>query len=156
MRPYPEEVYAAIQNVMLQHFGPELQTPHSQRELGIVALMFGVAARGRDTEVPDLIEENRALRELLADAAAALAAIERADAVAGRETIAGLPPVEASLKLSDLRQENDALRGALSALAPLIEPAADDAALAPLRDVRLRVYAHLKADAARRAVPMLG
>lgn len=156
MRPYPEEVYKAIQNVMVQHFAPELTSAFSQRELGIAALMFSVAVRSRDTEVPDLIEENRALRTLLADTAAALAQIDRADARSGRESIAALPRTETSLKLSDLRRENDALRSELSSLASLIEPAADDPALAPLRDVRTRVFAHLKAEAARRQVPMLG
>jgi hypothetical protein len=156
MRPYPEEVLKAIQNVTMQHFGPELTSPFSQRELMIVGLMFSVAGRGRDTEVPDLIEENRALRELLGEVAAALTGVNRDDAKGARETIAGLPRTETSLKLSDLRRENDALRAALAALAPLIEPAADDATLAPLRDVRLKAFAHLKADAQRRQVPMLG
>jgi len=156
MRPYPEEVYRAIQNVVLQHFAPELQTPYSQREAGIVALMFGIASRGRDTEVPDLIEENRALRQILGQAASALAGIERPDAAAAREALATLPRTETSLKLSDLRRENEALRAALAALAPLIEPAAEDPALAPLRPVRDATFAHLKADAQRRQVPMLG
>ena len=156
MRPYPEEIYKAIQNVLMQHFAPELRTPYSQRELGIVAVMFGVASRSLDSEVPDLIDENRALRALLAEAHAALAQVDRAGSSEGRQTIAALPDVETSLKLSDLRRENDALRAALGALAPLIEPAADDASLAPLRDVRAKVFAHLRADAARRQVPMLG
>jgi hypothetical protein len=156
MRPYPEEVLKAIQNVTMQHFGPELTSPFSQRELMIVGLMFSIAGRGRDTEVPDLIEENRTLREILGEANSALSQITHADAEAAREAIAALPRTETSLKLSDLRRENDALRAALASLAPLIEPAAEDAALAPLRDVRAKAYAHLKADAARRQVPMLG
>ena len=63
---------------------------------------------------------------------------------------------ETSLRLSALRKENDALRGAVSALAPFIEPAGEVAELAPLKQVRADLYAHLAADAKRRAVPMLG
>jgi hypothetical protein len=156
MRPYPDELLRAINLVFAQHLMPELRTPFSQREAGIVMLLFNIAQRDYDTAVPDLIEENAKLRTLLDEASGALAAVERDDARAARAALAALPARTESLRLSVLRVENDALRGAMSALAPLIEPAADDASLAPLRDVRAKVYAHLKADAQRRAVPMLG
>ena len=156
MRPYPEELQRAIQAVMMSHFAPELTSAFSQREMGIVMLLFSIAQRGADTEVPDLIEENAALRKLLGETAKVLAAIARPDAPGAAASIAALPAATDSLRLSALRAENDALRGALASLAPLIEPAADDPALVTLRDVRAKIYAHLKADAQRRAVPMLG
>jgi len=156
MRPYPEEIQRAVQMVMMSHFAPELTSAYSQRELGIVMLLFSIIQRDYDTAVPDLIEQNAKLRELLDDASRALAALDRDDARAGREAIAALPVVTDSLRLSVLRAEHDALRGALSSLAPLIEPAADDPSLAPLREVRAKVFAHLAADAKRRSVPMLG
>ena len=43
----------------------------------------------------------------------------------------------------------------IATLAPLIEPAADVAGLAPLAPVRARLYAHLSADARRRIFPIL-
>jgi hypothetical protein len=156
MRPYPDELLRAINLVLAQHLMPELQTAFSQREAGIVMLLFNIAQRDYDSAVPDLIDENAKLRVLLDEASAALVTIDRDDARAARATLEALPPRTDSLRLSALRAENDALRGAISALAPLIEPAADDASLAPLREVRTKVYAHLKADAQRRAVPMLG
>ena len=156
MRPYPEEVQRAIQMVMMSHFAPELTSSYSQRELGIVMLLFSIIQRDYDTAVPDLIEHNAKLRELLGAASRALAALDRDDARAGREAIAALPGATDSLRLSALRAEHDALRGALSSLAPLIEPAADDPSLAPLREVRAKAFAHLAADAKRRSVPMLG
>jgi hypothetical protein len=156
MRPYPEELYRAINLVLAQHLMPELQTAFSQREAGIVMLLFNIAQRDYDSAVPDLINENAKLRTLLDETSGALAAIDRDDARAARSTLDALPPRTDSLRLSALRAENDALRGAVSMLAPLIEPAADDASLSALRDVRTKVYAHLKADAQRRAVPMLG
>jgi hypothetical protein len=156
MRPYPEELYRAINLVLAQHLMPELQTAFSQREAGIVMLLFNIAQRDYDTAVPDLIDENAKLRALLEEVSGALASIDRDEARTARASLDALPARPDSLRLSALRAENDALRGALSMLAPLIEPAADDASLAPLRDVRAKVYAHLKADAQRRAVPMLG
>jgi hypothetical protein len=156
MRPYPEELHRAIQAVMMSHFAQELTTPYSQRELGIAMLLFNIAQRDYDTAVPDLIHENTSLRTLLHQAASALASIDSDDARAARVSLDALPERTDSLRLSALRAENDALREALSSLAPLIEPAADDPELAALREVRTNVYAHLKADAQRRAVPMLG
>jgi hypothetical protein len=156
VRPYPEEIQKAVQAVMVQHFAPELTTAYSQRELGIVMLLFSIAQRDYDTAVPDLIEHNTKLRALLAETDGALANVDRGDAREARGAIAALPEATSSLKLSDLRKENDALRGAISSLAPLIEPAADDDALAALRDVRLKIYGHLRDDAKRRSVPMLG
>jgi hypothetical protein len=156
MRPYPEEIQRAVQLVMLSHFAPELATAYSQRELGIVMVLFQIAQRDYDTAVPDLIDQNAKLRSLLTDTADALAKVDRDAARAGREAIASLPAATESLRLSALRAESDALRAALSALAPVIEPAADVEALAPLRDVRLRIYDHLRDDARRRSVPMLG
>jgi hypothetical protein len=156
MRPYPEELQRAIQAVMMGHFAPELTSAFSQREMGIVLLLFNIAQRSADTAVPDLIDENAALRELLNEIANSLAAVDRPGARTAVETIATLPGATDSLRLSALRAENDTLRGALAAFAPLIEPAADDPSLAPVREVRTKVYAHLKSDAQRRAVPMLG
>lgn len=156
MRPYPEEVLKAIQAVMMQHFAPELTSAFNQRELMLTALLFGIAERDRDTAVPDLLDENTRLRVLLAAASEALALVDRDDARAARIAIADLPEPETSLRLSALRRENDALRGALGALAPLIEPAGEVAELTAMRQVRADVYAHLKADATRRMVPVLG
>ena len=156
MRPYPEEIQKAVQMVMVQHFAPELTTPYSQRELGIVMLLFSIAQRDFDTAVPDLIDQNARLRALLDETSRALAKVERDDARAGRDAIAALPPATDSLRLSALRTENDALRGIISTLAPLIEPAADDPSLAALRDARTKIYDLLREDAKRRSVPMLG
>jgi hypothetical protein len=142
--------------VMMSHFAPELTTAYSQRELGVVMLLFQIAQRDYDTAVPDLIDQNAKLRALLAETDAALSAVDGDAARAGRESIAALPAPTDSLRLSALRQENDALRAVIATLAPLIEPAADDASLAALRPIRLKIYEHLRDDAKRRSVPMLG
>jgi hypothetical protein len=155
VRPYPEEVVRIIQNGVVSHFAPELQSNYGKAQFAFSMLLFTIAQRDIDSAVPDLIETNAALRTLLRDASAALGTIDRDNARAGIDAIAGLPEASSSLKLSALRAENDALRSVLASLAPLIEPAGDVAELAPLRELRGRVYAHLSADAKKRVVPIL-
>ncbi len=155
MRPYPEEVLRAIQAGVVAHFAPELQSAYGKAQLAFAMMLFTIAQRDYDTAVPELIEANRTLRALLANADAALATIDQDDAQAARGAMASLPPQAATLKLSDLRAENAGLRVALAGLAPLIEPAADEPSLMPLRDVRAAVSAYLAADARKRIVPIL-
>lgn len=155
MRPYPEEVLRAIQSGVMAHFAPELTTPYAQAQLAFGMLLFAIVQRDYDTAVPDLVDANTALRDLVASAGVALALLDRDDARAARRAIAALPPRAATLRLSALRAENEALRDAVCKLAPLIEPAADIPDLAPLRPVREQIYAWLSADAKRRIFPIL-
>ena len=155
MRPYPEEVLKAIQTGVASHFAPELQSNYARAQFAFSMILFTIAQRDYDTAVPDLIEHNQALRTLLGDADGALAQVPGDAAAGARRTIANAPAATASLKLSDLRRENEALRAVIAGMAPLIEPAADDAALAPLKDARINIFDYLKADAKKRIVPIL-
>jgi hypothetical protein len=155
MRPYPEELLRALQAGVQAHFAPELRSTYAQAQLAFSMLLFMVAQRDYDTAVPDLIDANRSLRDILAETRDALPRIEGDAASSARHALRELPPAAPTLRLSDLRAENDALRAALAALAPVIEPAADDPALAPLRDVRAKVFGYLTQDARRRIVPIL-
>ncbi len=155
MRPYPEEVLKAIQTGIGSHFAPELTSTYAQAQFAFSMLLFGVALRDHDSAVPDLIDSNRALREMLAEAAAALTGASGDGVTAARDAVAALPPAAPSLRLSDLRRENESLRAIVSALAPVIEPAADVEGLEALRPVRERTYSWLSADARRRIVPIL-
>ncbi|TAK58269.1 MAG: hypothetical protein EPO22_11085 [Dehalococcoidia bacterium] len=155
MRPYPEEVVRVIQAGIAAHFAPELQTTYSQAQFAFSMILFGVVQRDFDTAVPDLIEDSRTLRELLAQVSSALDSVDATRAAAAREVIAGLAAPAASLRLSALRAENEGLRTAIGKLAPVIEPAADVPELAALRPARGAIFAHLLADAKRRIVPIL-
>ena len=155
MRPYPEEVLRAIQSGVVAHFAPEVKSQYGQAQFAFSMLLFTIVQRDYDTAVPDLVDANAALRGLLADAGTALAGIDRDDARAAREAAVVLPPAAPSLRLSALRSENDALRAILCGLTPLVEPAADDPALAPMKPVRAAIYTHLSADAKRRIFPIL-
>ena len=155
MRPYPEEIILALQRGTSAHFLPELKSSYAQAQFMPAQLLFGIALRDANTAAQDLVDANRELRALIADVSAALAAIDRPDAAAAREVAGGLPPAAADIKLSSLRAEYDALRSIICNLAPVIEPAGDDATLAPLADARKRIYAWFSADATKRAVPIL-
>ena len=155
MRPYPEELLRALQSGVAAHFAPELRSDYARAQFAFSMLLFTIAQRDYDTAVPDLLDANRELRALLADATRALSTLDFDAVRGGREALEALPPPTPSLKLADLRSEHEALRAALGALAPLIEPAADVAWLAPLRDVRAKAFAYLAADAKRRVVPIL-
>lgn len=155
MRPYPEEILRAIQSGVMSHFAPELVSTYAKAQFGFSMLLFSVATRDYDTAVPDLLEANQKLRDLLTDAASALAGIDRADARSARDAIAALPPPSGSLRLSALRAENESLRAAVSQLAPLIEAAPDDPGLSSLVPSREAIFAYLSADARDRIVPIL-
>jgi len=154
MRPYPEELLRALQGGIATHLAPELQSNYAKAQFGFAMLLFNIATRDYDTAVPDLIEANRTLRSLLNEAMQALAVIATEGAAEARAA-AALPPAADSLRLAALRAEHDDLRAVLSKLAPLIEAAGDDDALAPLRESRTAIYAYLAADAKKRIVPIL-
>jgi hypothetical protein len=154
MRPYPEEILRAIQSGVVAHFAPELKSTYGQAQFAFSMLLFTIVQRDYDSAVPDLVDANAALRELLASAHDALADVDRDDARAAREAVV-LPQPAPSLRLSALRAENEALRAILCQLTPLIEPAEDDPTLIPMKPVRQSIYAHLTADARRRIFPIL-
>jgi paraquat-inducible protein B len=155
VRPNQEELIKAIQTGIGAFFAPELQSLYAQSQMAVAMTLFGIAQRDYDSAVPDLVEANAQLRAMLAAATAALAQIDRDDARTAIETAPAVPEPSASLRLSALRAEHDGLRAVLCALAPLIEPAADDPALAPLRPVRAALFAWLSADSKKRVVPIL-
>lgn len=156
MRPYPEELLRILQTGIGAHFAPEIESTYGKAQVGFSQLLFMIAQKDYDTAVPDLVDANATLRAVLVDARAALASVDREDARAAAGRLATLPAPAATLRLSDLRAEHEALRALLGGIAPLVEPAADDATLAPLRDVRTAAFAYLRADAQKRRVPILG
>lgn len=155
MRPYPEEIVQALQRAAGAHFAPELQSTYAQSQFGVGSMLFGIAVRDANTAAQDLLDANRDLRAILADIDGALQVTNHPGAGPGREAIAALPPPAPDIRLTSLRTEFDALRQAFTALAPLIEPAAEDAALAPMAPLRERTYAWFSADARRRSFPLL-
>jgi hypothetical protein len=148
-------VLKAIQTGVAAHFAPELQSNYAKAQFGFSMLLFGIATRDYDTAVPDLVEHNKRLRVLLSETHNALTHLAGDASASARKAIESAPAPAESLKLSDLRRENEGLRAIISSIAPVIEPAADVAELEPLRDARAKIYDYLKADAKKRIVPIL-
>lgn len=155
MRPYPEEIVQALQRAAGAHFAPELTSTYAQSQFGVGSMLFGIAVRDANTAAQDLVDANRALRALLSDISGALSTVQHPDASVALDVLAALPPPASNLHLSSLRTEFDALRDAFCRLAPILEPAAEDPALAPLAPLRERTYAWFSADARRRSFPLL-
>lgn len=155
MRPYPEEIVLALQRGMSAHFLPELKSAYAQAQFMPAQLLFGIALRDADAAAQNLIDANRELRALLDDVKPALATIDRDDARAALNVFDNLPQPAQDVKLSSLRAEFDGLRQAFCDLAPVLEPAGEDAALAALQPARTKVYAWFAADARKRTVPIL-
>ena len=155
MRPYPEEIVRILQTGVMSHFMPEVQSKYGQAQFAFSMLLFGVATKDLDSMVPDLVEQNRTLRDVLERTKAALTDVNRDDARTAAASLAQMPAAADSLRLSTLRAENEALRALLAGLAPIIEPAGDDAGMAPLRELRTEIYQYLQADARKRIVPIL-
>ena len=155
MRPYPEEIVQALQRGLAAHFLPELSSSYAQAQAMPAQMLFGIALRDFNTAAQDLLDANRELRGLLATFDDALAQVDRDDVRRARQSLAALPPPAADVRLTSLRAEYDALRQVFCDLAPLIEPAADDPALAPLVPPRDRIYAWCTADARKRSNPLL-
>ena len=155
MRPYPEEIVLALQRGMSAHFLPELKSSYAQAQFMPAQLLFGIALRDADAAAQNLIDANRELRGLLAEVHGVVAAIDRDDVRAVADVFDALPAPAADVKLSSLRAEFDGLRTAFCELAPVLEPAGEDAGLAVLRPIRRKVYDWFAADARKRTVPIL-
>jgi hypothetical protein len=155
MRPYPEEVLRALQTGVGSHLAPEVKSSYGQAQFAFAMLLFGVVQRDYDSAAQDLIDANATLRDILVGARDAIATLDRDDARDIARALDALPPAATSARLSSLRSEHDALREAVIRLVPLVEPAADDPALAAMRPTRSALWDCLRADAQRRVVPIL-
>ncbi len=157
MRPYPEEVLQGIQAVVMTHALPEAQTDYTRSALSLSLVLAGIVAGRIDGIVESLTEENRKMRELLAEARSALGRCKDGNAKSLADALKDVEkPGTTSLKVSEQRKEYERLRGELSKLAPLAERSLTDDSLEPLRPVRAALIAYLRAEASSRAVPILG
>lgn len=105
--------------------------------LGVLLLMFTEDADGM---VERLHEENAAVRALCEEGRDVVAAGEL------RERLAALPPPAASLRVSALQEENDALRALLVELHAAVEESSSPAAV----ELEARIFAELRTSTERR------
>lgn len=102
MNPPVPAVLAELAGLMLRNAAPDVAPAERASELGLSAALMGVAAEIWDRQAHILVEENRALRNLLGE-------------------VGGDP----DLHLSALQAENDRLRAALISVHAAAETAGD-------------------------------
>lgn len=151
MRPTGEELLRGMQDSLITHILPELQTAFAQMQVMLISALLGVVAGEWDGAAQRLVDDNAALRELARRGAEALAATgdhtELADALGSLAQ--GSDP---SLRLSELSAANAQLRAALAQLGA-VALASDRPAL---RELRPAILEHLQSDAEARSLSLLG
>ena len=145
MRPNGEEVLRGIQGSLMTYVLPELESQYARSELMIISALLAIVAGECDGAAQRLVDENAALRALAARGADALADGELAGEL--RSLASG---GDASVRLSSLRETNDALRAAIARLGVATE---GDASMAGLRSALLE---RLREEAETRSPPLLG
>ena len=122
MTPEVPAVLAELAAVVARNAMPGVPEPERASELGLTAMLLGLAAEVWDGAAARLVEENRALRALLSDTGA-----------------------DEDLRLSKLKAGNDRLRAALIEAQIAAEQAGDQAR-------QEAIWAELRASTERRKI----
>ncbi|HSV02468.1 MAG TPA: hypothetical protein VLI41_04620 [Phenylobacterium sp.] len=122
MTPEVPAVLAELAAVVARNAAPGVPEPERASELGLTAMLLGLAAEVWDGAAARLVEENRALRALLSDTGA-----------------------DEDLRLSKLKAGNDRLRGKLIEAQIAAEQAGDQAR-------QEAIWAELRASTERRKI----
>lgn len=132
MIPAVPAVLAEIAGIALRNTMPDVHPADRASSLGLSAALLGMAAEVWDGMAARLVEENRAIRPLLA----------RAGEV-GLDFAALVARSDEDLKISALKASNDALRGALVDLQAAAEAKG-------ATDLEAAIWAELVASTERR------
>lgn len=131
MTPAVPAVLAEIAGLALRNAMPDVHPADRASSLGLSALLLGMAAEVWDGTAARLVEENRAVRALLARAGEV--GLDFSELAAGNDS---------DLRISSLQAANDALRAALITLQTAAE------AKSPALDAG--IWAELAASTERR------
>jgi hypothetical protein len=142
MTPKVPEVLAEIAGLIGRSLAPGGDPAETGANLGLSAALLGLAAQRVDGLAQALVEENRAIRPILARGAELMGGEA---AARWRDLSQGM---DEDLRISALERANGELRGALLALHEAVEQADGDAA----RDLERLVWAELRASTERRLV----
>jgi hypothetical protein len=123
MRPSVDIYLDELKRALAQDFAPRLPTSFEQSALGRHAILLGAVAEEFDRAASRRIEENRALRDLFADAVKTIPNSDlRSRLLAARET------EDRSFKVRDLDESNCGLRALLIELHEHVEQLAGEKA----------------------------
>jgi hypothetical protein len=147
MTPDTRSIVTDVAARMGMQFAPDLKSPYLAGSAGLTAAVLMMVAEEGDRTAHRLVEENRAIRALLRDAAS----IRPPPDLAGRwaELAAG---DDEDLRISALQAGNNALRKALTDLHAHLETRADG----PAKTLEAAVWSELAASTNRRAFSNMG
>jgi len=143
MTPKIPDVLADLAGLVARNAMPDVDPAERASALGLSSMLFSIAAQEWDRAAARLVEENGAVRALLAEAPAVLGEGELAgrlwDLSAGRDE---------DLRISALETSNAALRAALIELHAAVEALPGDAA----RRLDAAIWAELRTSTERRQI----
>ncbi len=143
MKPEIDVALRAAAGKLLAEIAPAVGDAYARSNVEVLAVLLLVAAEEFDRAAEVRVVENRAMREIFAEAAPSVADV----ALRGRlEKAAG--EQESSLRIGDLNAANDRLRALLIELHALVESRDEDWA----RRVDRAIWKELRASADRRAI----
>ncbi len=142
MTPDTKTIVSDLAARMGMVFAPDLKTPYLAGSAGMTAAVLMMVAEETDRAADRLADENRAIREILKDAASVLPPAELTE----RAALLVMAEDE-SLRVSALQAANNLLRTALTDLQAHVETRADAASKA-MNDA---IWAELSASTRRRA-----
>ncbi|WP_374574310.1 hypothetical protein [Phenylobacterium sp.] len=141
MNPTVSDVLAELSGLMMRNAAPDVAPADRASALGMSSMLLAIAAQEWDRAAARLVEENRAVRALLAEAPAALGEGELAERLwalsAGQDE---------DFRVSALQASNSALRAALIELQVAVEAAEGEIA----ERLEAAVWAELVASTERR------
>jgi hypothetical protein len=146
MTPNTRAIVADLAARMGSVYAPDLKSPYLAGSAGLTAAVLTMVAEEGDRTAHRLVEENRAIRAIFADAAA----LSLGGALAEQLTTLAAGD-DADLRVSALQAQNDALRRALVDLHAFVEGETGEAA----RAIDAAIWRELSASTGRRAFPSM-
>ncbi|HEX2560869.1 hypothetical protein [Phenylobacterium sp.] len=138
MTPKVPEVLGEIAGLIGRSLAPGGDPAEKGANLGLSAMLLSLAAQRWDGMAHALVEENRAIRPILA----------RGEEVMGKGRWRAISQADEDFRISALEKANAELRAALLALHEAVETADGEAA----RELEALIWAELRASTERRMV----
>ena len=160
MRPTAVEVIRGIQAALAGHVLPEVSSRYAQAQVMYSIMLLEMLSKEWEEGAHLLTQDSQGLRRLLARGAQLIDGIGAKDAaldslVADLKAAAG-GRASPSLRMSDLREENERLHALLTHLGEACDRARDDERLSVLVPLWDDIIAHLREEAGGRAAPVPG
>ena len=145
MKPEASHALERLMQALLTELMPAVQPAYRQAGVGVQAMMVAVIREELDRAAARRVAENRALRELFAEAGPVVA-----DAALRERLAAAARGADASLLVPELEAGNRALRSLLIELHAHVEGLAGDAA----RRIEAAIWRELAASTERRKLAL--